>query len=40
MTQSSTEKWEKQGKRAVAQKLAAKIGEHIANVRKYKEAAE
>lgn len=40
ITQSSTDKWEKQGKRAVAQKLAAKIGEHFTNVRTIKEAAE
>lgn len=40
ITQSSTDQWDKQGKRAVAQKLAAKIGEHLAHDRKFKEAAE
>ncbi len=40
ITQSSADKWEKQGKRAIAQKLAAKIGEHFTNVRTIKEAAE
>ena len=40
VTSTSTDEWKKQGKRAVAQKLAAKIGEHFTNVRKFKEAAE
>ena len=40
VTSTSTDEWKKQGKRAVAQKLAAKIGEHFINVRKFKEAAE
>jgi phosphopantothenoylcysteine decarboxylase/phosphopantothenate--cysteine ligase len=40
ITSTSTDEWKKQGKRAVAQKLAAKIGEHFANVRAIKEAAE
>ena len=40
VTSTSTDEWKKQGKCAVAQKLAAKIGEHFTNVRKFKEAAE
>ena len=40
VTSTSTDEWKKQGKRAIAQELAAKIGEHFTNVRKFKEAAE
>jgi phosphopantothenoylcysteine decarboxylase/phosphopantothenate--cysteine ligase len=40
ITSSSTEEWEKQGKRAIARRLAEKIGEYFAHVKSVKEAAE
>jgi phosphopantothenoylcysteine decarboxylase/phosphopantothenate--cysteine ligase len=40
ITSKSTDKWEKQGKRAVARTLASKIGEYLSHDRKFKEAAE
>ncbi|MGB4058365.1 MAG: bifunctional phosphopantothenoylcysteine decarboxylase/phosphopantothenate--cysteine ligase CoaBC [Alphaproteobacteria bacterium] len=40
ITSSSTEHWEKQGKRAIANALAVKIGEHLNHARHIKNAAE
>ncbi len=40
ITSSKTEEWEKQGKRAIARRLAAKIGEYFAHDQRTKEAAE
>ncbi len=40
LTSTSTDKWEKQGKRAIARRLAEKIGEYFAHDHRSKEAAE
>ncbi len=40
ITSTSTEKWEKQGKRTVARALALKIGEYFIHAKSIKEAAE
>ncbi len=40
ISSSKTEEWEKQGKRAIARRLATKIGEYFAHDQRTKEAAE